>query len=291
MIPKEKFVNDLAHYLYETILNDRSLAVPHDNDVQNKIWREPYLQQKIIQPLCSRYGEGETIKKFNEVFNAVAEDVKNRYGVIFEDEEEAEKKIDAKPETVVADEVFIGFEPEDEDDEPFKRFKDAGFDPKTGFLSDDPFEGDVDWAGSNLTENVIDDVMGWWSGRGADKEELDLNDGRYDSIDDYICFYTNEVNLAEHSGAKIPLNDRGSVMVSYDQFRSMINTFENPPKVMHDDFCKHFASQFPAEDLEYEFRKAILGIKNELNGTSIELREEEDDEMFVAPASYGSMFP
>lgn len=213
--------------------------------------------------------------------------MKYRYGIVYEDEEE--KVLDVKPETVAADEVFIGFEPEEEK-EPFKRFKDAGFDSKTGVLDHEQFKGEVEWAGSNLTENVVDDVLDWWSGRGADKNDVVVNDGRYDSIDDYVTFYVNEVNLAKHNGNRIPLNDTGDVTVTHDQFESMINTFSNPPSTMREDFFKHFADRFHSTDLEYQFRDAFNQIKNELNGTSIPT-SEEDTEMFVAPSSYGACYP
>lgn len=278
---------NLCMMLYKALLADNRLAQPHNNEIQNEVWNTPSLQQKVIQPLISRLGEQGAIQKFNEIFNAVAEDVKYRYGIVYEDEEE--KVLDVKPETVAANDVFIGFEPE-EDDEPFKRFKDAGFDSKTGILDHDQFEGEVDWAGSNLVENVVEDVIDWWSGRGADKTDVDVNDGRYDSIDDYVCFYVNEVNLSKHTGNRIPLNDTGDITVDREQFLSMINTFDNPPRVMREDFFKHFANRFHSTDLEYQFRVAFNQIKNEINGTSIPT-PEEDTEMFVSPASYGACYP
>lgn len=72
----------MARHLYAKLLEDNSLAIPHDNAVQNKIWRDSFLQQKILEPLKHHMDEGDIIKKFNEVFNAVAEDVSKRHGAV-----------------------------------------------------------------------------------------------------------------------------------------------------------------------------------------------------------------
>lgn len=77
---KERLITNMARHLYEKLLEDTSLAVPHDNDVQNTLWRDSFLQQKVVEPLKHHMEESEIIKKFNEVFNAVAQDVSKRHG-------------------------------------------------------------------------------------------------------------------------------------------------------------------------------------------------------------------
>lgn len=77
---KEKLITGMARFLYERLLAEPSFAVPHDNDIQNKLWADPYLQQKVVRPLRHHMTDNEIIRKFNEVFNAVAEDVKKRHG-------------------------------------------------------------------------------------------------------------------------------------------------------------------------------------------------------------------
>lgn len=67
-------------FMYRHLLNNKQLAIPHDNAVQNQIWVEPYLQQKIIQPLRHHMSEQEIISKFNQIFNAAAADVQKQYG-------------------------------------------------------------------------------------------------------------------------------------------------------------------------------------------------------------------
>lgn len=77
---KEKLITDLARKLYELLLNDKAAAVPHDNGIQNELWRNPYVQQKIIMPLRHHMSEEEIIGKFNEVYNQAAQDVCSTFG-------------------------------------------------------------------------------------------------------------------------------------------------------------------------------------------------------------------
>lgn len=79
-LSKEKLQEDMAIFMYKHLLNNKHLAVPHDNAVQNQIWQDAYLQQKIIQPLRHHLGEQEIISKFNQIFNAAAQDIRKQYG-------------------------------------------------------------------------------------------------------------------------------------------------------------------------------------------------------------------
>lgn len=271
--PKEKFINDLALFLYETVLNDHTLAKPHSNEIQNNIWNMPYLQQKIIQPLTHRIGHEATVQKFNEVFNAVATDVKNRYGIIFEDEEEEIKELDINPdEEFDSCDAFEGIRSKKEIEEPFADYEEAGFDPVTGILK-------------NVNENVVDDVLDWWHGQSDTRGDITFQDKRYDSVDDYVDFYISKAREAKKNpSVRIPLCADDTSGLDYTRFYSMVCHFSNPNPAMRNDFIAHFGSGDLEQD-EADFNDAYHQIKVFMSGAM----DEDNEQLYVGPASYGTM--
>lgn len=267
---KEKLITNLARKLYEMLLVNKSIAVPHDNDIQNELWKDPYIQQKIIMPLRHHMSEDEIIRKFNEVYNQAAQDVCSTFG---------ECQCNARE---ISDDMIYGN----------AGMTDEVYDEREEYLDDEWGERDDFNYGAQVTDSVgelttkemqyLTEMTRVFNDEEAAIKKTYSHFSRYGASPKLTMMYEGLMDWLK--GETIYYGEENYTKEEYDMIQGFLEDGLSEKAAIGKT---HFRVKNPSHYLERQFNKWSEEETTEDEESDWEDEEYSDNGLYTAPPSYG----